>query len=180
MNIANKFTLLRVILIPVFMVLLYIDAPYLNYVALAVFIVASLTDYLDGHLARSRNLVTNFGKFMDPLADKLLVTAAMLIFVEKGLMPAWALMIVIAREFAVSGLRMVAASDGTVIAAAMSGKIKTAATMVCLCVMMTPVGTFALGPVTLNMVCVGVIVLTTVISGVEYFVKNGHVLTQEL
>jgi CDP-diacylglycerol--glycerol-3-phosphate 3-phosphatidyltransferase len=130
---------------------------------------ASVTDLVDGYVARHYNQITDFGKFMDPLADKLLVTSAMLWFVEVGQMPAWALLIVIAREFAVSGLRMVAAPKGLVIAAAWSGKIKTASTMVCICLMLLPI------PAVLNLICVAVILVTTIWSGAEYFVKNRKV-----
>ena len=117
MNLPNKLTLLRIILIPIFMVVLYWGFPGATYAALAIFIIASLTDLLDGKIARKYNLVTDFGKFADPLADKMLVTAAMLWFVEIGQMPAWMLLIVICREFAVSGLRMIASDKGRVIAA---------------------------------------------------------------
>ena len=118
MNTANKLTMLRILMIPVFLVVLYLDFPCNRYVALAVFILASATDFVDGHIARSRGLITDFGKFMDPLADKMLVMAAMLWFVEVGRMPAWTLLIVVVREFAVSGLRLIAADNGRVIAAA--------------------------------------------------------------
>lgn len=170
MNLPNKLTLLRILLIPVFMVVLYLGFPGANYVALLIFIVASFTDLLDGKIARARNLVTDFGKFADPLADKMLVTAAMLWFVEIGQMPAWALLIVICREFAVSGLRMIASDKGRVIAAGWSGKVKTASTMVCIVLMFLPI------PTMLNTVCVWVIVLTTLYSGVEYFMKNKDVI----
>ncbi len=148
MNLPNKLTLLRIILIPVFMVVLYWGFPGATYVALAIFIIASLTDMLDGKIARKYNLVTDFGKFADPLADKMLVTAAMLWFVEIGQMPAWTLLIVICREFAVSGLRMIASDKGRVIAAGWSGKVKTASTMVCIVLMFLPI------PPVLNTVCV--------------------------
>ena len=172
MNLPNKLTLLRIILIPVFMVVLYWGFPYANYVALAIFIIASLTDLLDGKIARKYNLVTDFGKFADPLADKMLVTAAMLWFVEVGRMPAWALLIVIVREFGVSGLRMVAADKGRVIAAGWSGKVKTASTMVCIVLMLLPI------PPVVDRICTAVIVLTTIYSGVEYFMKNLDILAQ--
>ena len=162
MNLANKLTMFRVILIPVFLIVLYADFEYCRYVALAIFAVASFTDYLDGHIARSRGLVTDFGKLMDPLADKVLVMTAMLMFVSWGQMPAWVL--------AVSGLRMLAAADGKVIAAAWSGKIKTASTMVCIILMLLPI------PELLNLVCWVVILVTTVYSGIEYFIKNKHVI----
>ena len=170
MNLPNKLTLLRIILIPAFMVVLYWGFPGANYVALGIFILASLTDMLDGKIARKYNLVTDFGKFADPLADKMLVTAAMLWFVEIGQMPAWALLLVIVREFAVSGLRMIASDKGRVIAAGWSGKVKTASTMVCIVLMFLPISGW------LNAVCVAVIALTTLYSGVEYFMKNKDVI----
>ena len=169
MNLPNKLTLLRIVLILPFLLVLYLNVPYAAYIALAIFI--SLTDLLDGKIARKRNLITDFGKFADPLADKMLVTAAMLWFVEIGQMPAWALLIVIVREFAVSGLRMVASDKGRVIAAGWSGKVKTASTMVCIVLMFLPI------PPVLNTVCVGVIVITTIYSGVEYFLKNKDCLS---
>ena len=170
MNLANRLTMLRIALIPVFLAVLYLDFPYNRYVALVIFILASATDFVDGHIARSRNLITDFGKFMDPLADKMLVMAAMLWFVEVGRMPAWALLIVVVREFAVSGLRLIAVDNGRVIAAAWSGKVKTASTMVGICVM------FLFPHQVVDIVVVAVIVLTTVYSGVEYFVKNKDVM----
>ena len=170
MNLPNKLTLLRIILIPIFMVVLYWGFPGATYAALAIFIIASLTDLLDGKIARKYNLVTDFGKFADPLADKMLVTAAMLWFVEIGQMPAWMLLIVICREFAVSGLRMIASDKGRVIAAGWSGKVKTASTMVCVVLMFLPI------PPVVNTLCVWVITLTTLYSGVEYFVKNKDVI----
>ena len=172
MNLPNKLTLLRIILIPAFMVVLYWGFPGANYVALAIFILASFTDMLDGKIARKYNLVTDFGKFADPLADKMLVTAAMLWFVEIGQMPAWALLLVIVREFAVSGLRMIASDKGRVIAAGWSGKVKTASTMVCICLILLGI------PQVLNYVCQGIILVTTVYSGVEYFAKNADVFKE--
>ena len=112
MNTANKITLVRVILIPVFVVICYLSFPYSRWVALVIFILASFSDFLDGYIARTYNQITDFGKFLDPIADKLLVTSAMLIFVEQGRMPAWVLLCVIAREFAVSALRLVAVDNG--------------------------------------------------------------------
>ena len=169
MTTANKLTLLRIALIPVLLVILYLGFPGSNYAALAVFIIASLTDLLDGYIARHYNQITNFGKFMDPLADKVLVLSAMCWFVENGQMPGWCLAIVLFREFAVSGMRLVAVEQGKVIAAAWSGKIKTASTMVCLCLMMLNI------PSWLNLICIIVIVATTVYSGIEYFIKNAAV-----
>ena len=172
MNTANKLTILRVFMIPVFLLVLYLDVPNANYWALAIFVIASLTDTLDGYIARHYNQTTDFGKFMDPLADKLLVVSAMLWFIQSGQMPAWALLVVIIREFGVSGLRMVAADKGRVIAAGWSGKVKTASTMVCIVLMFLPI------PAELNLACVAVIVLTTIYSGVEYFVKNRDVISE--
>ena len=171
MNTANKLTMLRVVMIPAFMLVLYLGFPGANYVALVIFALASITDWLDGYIARRYNQTTDFGKFMDPLADKLLTVAAMCMFCEWGVFPAWALMIVLTREFAVSGLRMVAGPKGSVIAAGKSGKFKTASTMVGLCVMMA-------FPTNLIVawVVIAAIVLTTVYSGVEYFVQNWKVL----
>ena len=166
MNTANKLTMLRVLLIPVFLVLLYLD---LRYAALIVFIIASITDFVDGYVARHYNQITDFGKFMDPLADKLLTAAAMVWFVEVGMMPAWALLLVITREFSVTGLRLVAVDQGRVIAAGWSGKVKTASTMVAICLMLLPI------PALLSDICVWVIVLTTVYSGTEYFIVNRDV-----
>ena len=174
MTLASKITLIRVAFIPVYMVLMYLSGgvPGLwMWLALAVFIIASLTDYVDGQIARRCNQVSDFGKFLDPLADKLLTIAAMTVFCEWGMMPAWALMIVLTREFAVTGLRLVAVGKGKVIAAGWSGKVKTASTMIGLCVLMAfpTVGWLATAVNT-------VIVLTTVYSGIEYFVQNWNCL----
>ena len=175
MTTASKITLVRVALIPFFMVFLLLHihggADWLRWAALATFVVASVSDFLDGYIARHCNQVSDFGIFVDPLADKLLVTAAFIIFVEWGRMPAWAVVLVVAREFAISGLRMVAANNGTVIAAGWSGKIKTSCTMVGLIAMMVLPNV----PV-LDTVVNVVILVTTVYSGVEYFVKNWHCL----
>ena len=170
MTTASKITLVRVAFIPVYMVLMYLSGGQPNlwmWLGLAVFVVASLTDYVVGYIARKYQQVSDFGKFLDPLADKLLVIAAMTMFCQWGQMPAWALMIVLAREFAVTGLRLVAAGNGTVIAAGWSGKVKTASTMIGLCVLMAfPTVAW------LSWVVIGVIVFTTVYSGVEYFIQN--------
>ena len=170
MTLATKITLVRIACIPVYMVFMYLSGGTFNMwmmIALALFILASLTDYVDGNIARKRNQVTDLGKFLDPLADKLLVLAAMLMFCQWNLMPAWALMIVLTREFAVTGLRLIAVGKGTVIAAGWSGKVKTASTMVGLCFSMAFPGICWL-----VMVVNAVIVVTTVYSGVEYFIQN--------
>ena len=174
MTTASKITLARVFLIPAYMLFMYLsggEAGLWMYLSLAIFIVASLTDYVDGYIARNYNQVTDFGKFLDPLADKLLTIAAMAMFCEWGAFPAWALMIVLTREFAVSGLRMVAGPKGKVIAAGKSGKVKTASTMVGLCVMMAfPQNTW------ISLVVMVMIVATTLYSGIEYFVQNWNCL----
>ena len=170
MNTANKLTLLRVALIPIFLVVLYWGFPGCNYVAMAIFIVASLTDFVDGYIARSRGQITDFGKFLDPLADKVLVVAAMLWFLGQQIIPAWAVLIVIVREFTITALRLIAIDNGRVIAAAKLAKLKTATTMVCLIIMFLPI------PAWLVTVFVILIVVTTLTSGVEYFVRNRDIL----
>ena len=175
MTTASKITLVRVALLPVYMVFMYLSnmgtEALWKWLSLSVFIIASLTDYVDGYIARKYNQVSDFGKFLDPLADKLLTIAAMVIFCEWQMFPSWALMLVLTREFAVTGLRLVAVGNGTVIAAGKSGKFKTASSMVGLCVLMAfPT------VVELQWVVAGVIVLTTVYSGVEYFVQNWNCL----
>lgn len=171
MNTANKLTLTRIVMIPIFLVVLYLDFAFNRYVALAIFALASITDFIDGYVARHYDQITDFGKFMDPLADKLLVVAAMMWFIEAGQMPAWCVLIVVAREFAVTGLRLIAVDNGRVIAAGWSGKVKTATTMVCICLMLLPI------PALVNDICVALIVLTTVYSGLEYFIKNKDVFS---
>lgn len=170
MTTASKITLVRVFLIPALMVTMYLSKGVPGmwmYISLLLFILASLTDYIDGQIARKCNQVSDFGKFLDPLADKLVTIAVMTMFCEWGRFPAWALMLVLTREFAVTGLRLVAVGKGTVIAAGWSGKVKTASTMVGLCVLMVfPQNVYVLWTV------IAVIVLTTVYSGVEYFVQN--------
>lgn len=180
MTTATKFTLLRILMIPLFMICMYWSKnnDFMCYVALAVFGIASLTDLVDGHIARKYNQVTDLGKFLDPLADKVLVLAAMAIFCEWGMFPAWALMLVLTREFAVSGLRMVASGKGRVIAAGWSGKVKTVVTMIGLCLMLllrAKLCVLLLGGTfiaILNWLVVIAVSVTTLYSGVEYFIKN--------
>jgi len=189
MNTANKLTMVRVILIPVFLLLLYLDFKYSRYIALGVFIIAALTDMADGLVARKRNQITDFGKFMDPLADKVLTFAAMLWFVENDMMPAWLVLIVIIREFMVTGIRLVAAAKGRIIAATMSGKIKTVVTIVCLITMFfsedlrTITAHFGIIlPLDewLLIFCWILIGVTTVISGAEYLYKNRDIMRLEM
>lgn len=173
MNLPNKLTVARVIAVP-FFIASYMMQWYL--VAFVLFILASLTDLLDGKIARARNLVTNFGKIMDPLADKILVYSALCLFVENGTIPGWTLIIILAREFVVAGMRTVAASDGIVIAAGMSGKIKTVLQMVAVIVLI-----IAQGPLSqltgLGMIAFWASLIMTVYSGVEYVVKNKNVFS---
>ena len=174
MTTASKITLVRVAMIPAYMATMYLSHGQVGmwmYISLAIFIIASLTDFVDGYIARHYNQTSDFGKFLDPLADKLLTIAAMAMFCEWGVFPAWALMIILTREFGVSGLRMVASQKGKVIAAGWSGKVKTASTMVGLCAMMALPGIAAL-----NWTVIIMIVATTLYSGVEYFIQNWNCL----
>lgn len=191
MNLANKLTILRIFLVPLFLVFITVkDIPYGTLIAGAIFIIASITDKLDGYIARSRNQITTFGKLMDPLADKILVTAALISLVEFHIIPAWAATIIIAREFAVTGLRTVASSEGIIIAASGWGKAKTVAQITAII--------FALINLNYNHVSFGIIrrivtypdrmlnlftdvtmtiaILITIISGVDYFMKNKEVI----
>ena len=170
MTTASKITLVRVAMIPAYMVTMYLSggsAGLWMLISLVIFITASLTDFIDGYIARKYKQVSDFGKFLDPLADKLLTIACMCMMCEWGMMPAWALMIVLTREFAVTGLRLVAVQNGTVIAAGWSGKVKTASTMIGLCVVMAfpTVGWIVT-------VVNWMIVITTLYSGAEYFIQN--------
>ena len=173
MNIPNQLTILRIILIPVFIVLLMKGYPYWS---AAVFIAASATDALDGHIARKYNMVTNFGKIMDPLADKLLVTSALICFVELGVVPGWMVIVILAREFIITGLRAVAAGDGIIIAAGKSGKLKTVFQMVAIIVLLLqdfPFTLFTTIPV--GMILLWAAVILTIYSGVEYIIQNRQV-----
>jgi len=172
-NTPNKLTMFRIALIPVFLIILYLGFKYSNIAAMAVFIIASLTDLADGYIARKNGQVTDFGKFMDPIADKILVVAAMLWFVDQNLLPAWVVLIVIVREFLVTALRLVAVEKGRVIAAGLSGKVKTAVTMFCIIVMFLPLRQWMV------YICIAAITLTTVVSGVEYFIRNKDCLSWE-
>ncbi len=174
MTAANWITLSRIMLIPLFMVSMSSAWPYSSIIALTIFIIASLTDGIDGYVARKFNQVTTFGKFMDPLADKLLVAAAIIYFVQDGKMAAWAAIIIITREFVVTSLRMVAAAEGVVIAAGMSGKIKTTVQIACIVFLLTPLysATIASSQVTWGNVVVWIMVAVTVWSGIDYLVSH--------
>jgi len=171
MNLPNKLTMARIIAVP-FFVALYMAKLYIP--AFIVFVLASVTDFLDGKIARKYNLVTDFGKIMDPLADKLLVYAAFTLFIEDKIMPGWMLIIILAREFLVAGMRTVAASQGTVVAAIMSGKIKTVLQMFAiLVILLVPV----LPPIagTIGQILIWASLIATVVSGAEYTIKNKNV-----
>ena len=179
MNLPNKLTLLKVVLIPFFV--FFLLAPYFegygNYIAVAIFIVASITDFLDGKIARKYNLVTNFGKFMDPLADKLLVCSALICLIQLELIPAWVVIIIIAREFIISGFRLVASDNGVVIAASYWGKFKTAFQMLTVIVLILniPNKVFTI----LGTVLIYVSLALTVISLIDYIAKNKDVLKDQ-
>lgn len=179
MNLPNKLTLFRVLLIPFFV--FFMLAPYFegygNFIAVAIFIIASITDLLDGKIARKYNLVTNFGKFMDPLADKLLVSAAMICLIEIGLLPAWVVIIIIAREFIISGFRLVASDNGVVIAASIWGKVKTVFQMIMVIALILhfDIPYFNYLEITLIVIATAL----TVISLIDYIVKNKDVLKDQ-
>lgn len=173
MNLPNKLTMFRVILIPFFVVFLLCNITTVDkWIALAIFIIASLTDLLDGKIARKYNLVTNFGKFMDPLADKLLVCSALICLVELGKIPAWMVCIIIAREFIISGFRQIAADNGVVIAASYWGKFKTTFQMVMICLLIADIAILS----DVTAVVMWVALALTVISLIDYLVKNKEVM----
>ncbi len=174
MNLPNKLTLFRVILIPFFLFFLLTGygGEYSRWIALGIFAVASLTDLLDGKIARKYHLITNFGKFMDPLADKLLVCSAMIAFVELGQMPSWVVIVIISREFAISGFRLVAADNDVVIAASWWGKIKTVFQMVMVILMIADIDRLALA----TEIVMWAALALTLISMIDYFIKNKDVM----
>lgn len=177
MNLPNKLTVMRVILIPFFVAALLYDngsSQTMRIVANVIFIVASLTDLIDGKIARKYNLVTNFGKFMDPLADKLLVCSALICLIQLGQLPAWVVIIIISREFIISGFRLVAADNGIVIAASYWGKFKTTFQMIAVILMIFNIPALA----TVTMIMLVIAVVLTVISLVDYVAKNIEVLTK--
>lgn len=193
MNLANKLTMLRIFLVPIFLIFIAVkEIPYGTIIATLIFIIASLTDQLDGYIARSRNQITNFGKFMDPLADKLLVTSALISLVELQIVPGVAAIVIIAREFAVSGLRTIAASEGIVIAASWWGKIKTIIQIIAILLLLIQVN------INTSQYLVSIVynnkllnsfftycpkyalilaVIITIISGIDYFIKNKGAIT---
>ena len=173
MNLPNKLSMLRILMIPVFVILALMNAPAAQYAAVGVFVLAAITDALDGHIARKNGLVTNFGKFIDPIADKLLVMSALIVLVERGRMPGWVCIVMLAREFAISGFRLVAAGTGKVIAAGILGKIKTVTQMIAVIALLltaidgvfAPLGSFA-------DIAMYISAFMTVWSGADYIIKN--------
>jgi CDP-diacylglycerol---glycerol-3-phosphate 3-phosphatidyltransferase len=188
MNLPNKLTLSRIFLIPIFIILLSVpfnwgnwnigeaELPIAHFVAGLIFIIAAATDWVDGYYARKYNMVTNLGKFMDPLADKLLVSAALILLIEMGLAPAWVVIIIISREFAVTGLRLVAAGEGIVLAAGQMGKLKTATQMIAIAVLLLHNFPFSYINFPFGTIMLYIALFFTVVSGVDYFVKNWHVM----
>lgn len=181
MNLPNKITIFRVIMIPFFLVFLMVPGiPAGRWVALAIFIIASLSDMVDGKIARKYNLVTDFGKFMDPLADKLLVSSAMIALIELDRIAAWIVIVIISREFIISGYRLIAADNGIVIAAGWWGKIKTAVTMVMLCVLIPNISQdlpkAASGIHIFEQILIYASLILTVVSLIDYLIKNKNVI----
>lgn len=175
MNLPNKLTMFRVILIPFFVLFMLVDITGMDkWIALAIFIIASLTDLLDGKIARKYNLVTNFGKFMDPLADKLLVCSALICLVEMAKLPAWMVIVIIAREFIISGFRLIASDNGVVIAASYWGKFKTTFQMVMICLLIADIE--AISAIT-NVIIWAALILT-VVSLIDYLAKNKDIMKE--
>ena len=177
MNLPNKLTVLRVIMIPFFVFFLLLENganPTWRYLSAAIFIVASFTDLLDGKIARKYNLVTNFGKFMDPLADKLLVCSALICLIQLEQLPAWMVIIIISREFIISGFRLVASDNGVVIAASYWGKFKTVFQMISVILLILNIPALSL----ITQICLWIALILTVVSLVDYIVKNHKVLTE--
>lgn len=178
MNLPNKITLFRVFVIPLFLVFMLVpDIPYGRFIAGGIFIIAALSDLLDGYLARKNNLITNFGKFMDPLADKLLVSSALICFVEFKLVPSWVAIIIIAREFIVSGFRLIASDNGLVLAAGWWGKIKTNVQMVMSVMLIINLDYTWIN--ILEQIAIYLSVALTLISMLDYLIKNKEVLKEK-
>ena len=177
MNLPNKLTILRIIMIPFFVLFMLLDggmSQTYRYIAAVIFIVASFTDLLDGKIARKYNLVTNFGKFMDPLADKLLVCSGLICFVGLGALPAWFVIIIISREFIISGFRLVASDNGVVIAASYWGKFKTVSQMIMSVLLIVNIPALSI----LTAIFSAIALVLTVVSLIDYIAKNYRVLTE--
>lgn len=173
MNLPNKLTVLRMFLVPIFIIFYYLG---FNLYSTLIFIFASITDFLDGYIARKNNLVTNFGKFMDPLADKILVISALILLLEKNIFPGWILIIVISREFIVSGLRLIAASNNVTIAAGNLGKLKTVSQMISIILLLLNNFPFGTNGLRIDLYLLYFSTFLTIISGIEYVYKNRNIL----
>ena len=192
MNLPNKITLSRVLMIPIFMIFMIVDfgwttisfggteMPLEHLVGALIFVLASMTDWLDGYLARKHNLITNMGKFLDPLADKLLVAAALIILVEMGLAPAWVVILILSREFAVTGLRLVLVGEGEVVAASSMGKIKTVTQLIAIIVLLFNNAFSEAMNIPFGTIMLYIALFFTVLSGIDYFYKNRHALTKSM
>jgi CDP-diacylglycerol--glycerol-3-phosphate 3-phosphatidyltransferase len=178
MNLANKLTMSRIFLVPIFMIVLLNKIPYGSYIAAGIFALAAITDTLDGYIARSKNQITKFGKFMDPLADKLLVTAALVCLVQMGKLPAWIVVVILSREFTISILRAVAASDGIVIAASWWGKAKTLTQIIAILSILMDNYPFSLIHFPFSTIALYLAVILTIISGIDYLYINRSIFKQ--
>lgn len=176
MNLPNKITFIRVLLVPIFILMFYIDIPNNQLYAGIIFIIAALTDTLDGYLARKYNLVTNLGKFIDPLADKLLVSAALILLVEVGIISAWVVITIIAREFAITGFRIIAASEGVTIAASSLGKFKTITQLIAIILLLFDNIFFKQFNIPMDQIFLYISLIFTVLSGIDYIYKNRNTL----
>ena len=190
MNIPNRITLSRIFLIPIFILLLSFPLdwgswsigtttlPIVHFVAATIFIVASGTDWLDGYYARKYDLITNLGKFLDPMADKLLVTAAYVLLIELGLAPAWVVILILSREFAITGLRLVAAGEGIVLAASSMGKLKTTFQLLSIIFLLLHNFPFSYLGWPIGEIMLYLALILTIVSGIDYFIKNWHIMKQ--
>lgn len=178
MNLANRITLLRILMIPIFIVLMLADFPYHMEAALAIFLLASLTDKLDGYIARKYNMITDFGKFIDPLADKLLVTGAFVVLIQIGRIEAWIVFVILTREFAVTGLRSLAAAQNVIIAASNYGKIKTVTQIIAIVILLMNNYPFSLVSFPMDVIMVYITLAITILSGLDYFIKNKQVFAK--
>lgn len=176
MNLANKITLLRILMIPIFIAFMLIEFSYHMEAALLVFLLASLTDKLDGYIARKYNMITDFGKFIDPLADKLLITGAFVVLIQLGRIEAWIVFVILTREFAVTGFRGLAAAQNIIIAASKYGKIKTVTQIIAVVVLILDNWPFSLFNLPIDIIMVYTALIITILSGFDYFIKNKQVL----
>ncbi len=176
MNLANRITIARVLMIPIFIIILFSGINNSNYIAAIIFAIAAATDGLDGHIARSRNQITTFGKFIDPLADKLLVSSALICMIQLGQVPAWIVVVIIAREFTITGFRIIAASEGITIAASPLGKIKTSTQLIAIIAILIDNFPFKYINFPFDTIMLYIALIFTVLSGIDYLYRNREVL----